>query len=206
MSDTATYGRTIDFAGNGGAECPPVDIYTWRITKASDPEEKEGFNEHEVDIQTVLDVTLEGYDYDPDEDERDWNGFDTKLFLVLGRKYPRKDKSGNLLEDRDGYIVMSDPSPVWKSTHANARHAKVVRAIFPEFPWDDKDAMKHQHLDLDAFEGRRFRAQAAPNDKGYCRLDNFSPAARQRKQKPAPPPPPVDVDDDDSDLYDKEEA
>src|SRR5690606_4984081 len=130
-----------------------------------------------------------------DDEDFDWNGHTVKHFLVLGRRYPVKDKvTGERMKNADGVPLLTDPSPVWKSDHPNAKHRKVVEAIFPEWDWS-KEGLKTRKIVLDDFIGRRFRATLAPNEKGYARLSNFTKAGRQRGSRPsAPTPPPVAED------------
>lgn len=194
------YGRTLDFVGTG-AECPPEDIYTFEVIDISDPEEKSGYNDGEVDIQCYATCKLQNYPYDPeDEEDYDWNGTEVRQYLTLARRYRDKETE-----------ELKKPSPVWKSERSNAR--PFVEAIFPEWDWT-KEGLKNRAIVLDDFIGRRFRATCKANDKGYPRLSGFAKAGRQPKKPPVQTAPqkqlqralePDDASVDDSDLLSDED-
>jgi hypothetical protein len=184
------YGRDLNWQSEPvEAECPPEDIYQFAITSVSDPEEKPGFNQGDVDIQVYAEAELYGYPYDPnDEDDYDWNGTTCRVYTVLGRKYAKKPE-----------VI----SPVWKSERSNAR--PFLEAIFPEWDWVSKGGLANQPIDLDAWEGKRFRAVVKPNDKGWPRLSGFMVAKASGKKKKATAPPLVEDVDDDELFADEEE-
>lgn len=164
------YGRVLDYQGSG-AECPPEDIYTFEVIDITDPEEKPGYNEGEIDIQCHATCKLQNYPYDPDdEDDYDWNGTEVRHYLTLARRY--RDKNTDELKP---------PSPVWKSERSSSR--PFVEALFPEWDWS-KEGLKTRALVLDDFIGRRFRATCKPNDKGYARLSGFAKAGKGARRPP----------------------
>lgn len=187
----SNYGRVLDFdSGSDEILCPPESVYTFVVEEVTDPFEKPGFNDGDIDIQVNYTVRLQGYKYDPeDEDDYDWNGLKSTVFMVVGRIYKGKDT----------------PSAVWKSTHAKAKSTPFFKATIPELPWADEAAMKTEPLDIAKPIGRKFRALVTPNKKGYPSLSNFMPVA-SKPARPArtvaPPPPPVVEDDELDELED----
>ena len=193
MTDTSTYGRTLDFQGSA-AECPPEDIYTFLISDVDNPVERAGFNDGDTDIQVTVHCLLEGYEYDEDDpDDFDWNGTLVKTFVKIGAIYAKERERAEKADEAPR------PSPVWKSERSSAY--PFMQAVFPE--WDfSKEGLRSRALPIDDMIGRRFRASLAPNKKGYASLSNYIKA----KAKTARPKlvKPVIEDDEDDDLLNAE--
>ncbi len=82
------------------AECPPEDIYTLKLIAIGELEEKQSTpfkagEPDDINTQSKFTFQIVDFDYDPDEDERDWNGLEVFAYPVFFR---RKFDGGEDLE------------------------------------------------------------------------------------------------------------
>lgn len=80
--------------GNSDIECPPEDTYTVKFVQHSDIQQMENsFKPGQMKNVIYLSFVIVDREYDPEFDERDWNGFEIReLFTVSlserARLYP----------------------------------------------------------------------------------------------------------------------
>lgn len=153
------------------ADCPPEDIYTLELVTFGEFQEKPAFNDPTTtNIQSRVEFKIVDFDYDPDMDDRDWNGARVADFYV----FFRRDAEGNEKE-------------TWKSPKSNAN--KLLMALLGKEPEEGQD------IDLPSLAGRRIKANVAPKESGWPKIS--SPVkTRQKKAKKASGPNPFDDDED----------
>lgn len=154
-------------AEQSNPECPPEDIYTLELKEIGELEERQStaFNANDPDdinTQSKFTFQIVDYDFDPDEDDRDWNGFEVFEYPVFYRR-----KVGQPVEKNGA---------VFKSERANAY--KLLTAL-------GFDIDSGENIDLGAAIGRRIKSTLKPKKSGWPKIE--SPAkARQRRRKAAP--------------------
>lgn len=96
---------TLTNYGDQPPECPPLDSYVLRLVNASDVEMRPAYGadrndpncRKEPNIQLTWKIAE--FVYDPDEDERDWNGFEVKQWYTISRNLNNeKSKLGQTLK------------------------------------------------------------------------------------------------------------
>lgn len=138
------------------AECPPADIYTLELVEFGEFQERPAFNDPETtNIQSRVEFKIVDFDYDPDEDDRDWNGAKVADFYVFWKR------------DANG-----DEKDTWRSPRSKAN--ELLRALLGHELEDGED------IDLDGMIGRRIKANVEPKESGWPKI-NKPVKARQRK-------------------------
>lgn len=161
------------------AECPPEDIYTLELTEIGDLEEKQStpFKAGEPDdlnTQSRFTFQIVEFDYDPDEDDRDWNGLEVFAYPVFYRR-----KVGEPVEKN---------SAVFKSERANAY--KLLTAL-------GFDIDGGENIELNQAIGTRIKATLQPKASGWPKIVGPTKARQRRKKaRPAPVAPEDDTFDD----------
>lgn len=156
----------------GDVECPPEDVYTLELVEFGDFQEKpDTFNPGWVNIQSRVEFKVVDFDYDPDEDDRDWNGAKVADFYV----FFKRDAEGNEKE-------------TWKSERANSN--KLLTALL------GRELEEGEDIDLPELVGRRIKANVAPKESGWPKISNPI-KARQRKATTKKPTGPNPYEDDD---------
>lgn len=118
------------------------------------------------------------FDYDPDEDSRDWNGLVIYDYPVFFR--------------RDVGKPVEENHPTFKSERSTAY--KYLTAL-------GFDVDGGEDIDIQSAYGRRIAANLKAKDSGWPKIEN--PARmRKRKAKAAPKPAP---EDDDEEFWDGDE-
>ena len=158
-------------------ECPPQDVYTLELVSMSDLEEKQsrGFRETDPDVintQSKFAFKIVDFDYDPDVDERDWNGFEVFSYPVFYRREVGQSPDENKF--------------VYKSERANSY--KLLTALGFDIEGGDD-------LNLDTAIGRRIKATIIPKASGWPKID--SPTKTRQRKAAAKPAGKNPYDDDD---------
>lgn len=160
-------------------ECPPIDQYILELKSFTGFATRSGYRNQQPDdtiVESYSDFYFQivDYDYDDEEDDRDWNGSEVKPRLVFFRE---DTKSGN-------------QSETWKDERSNAN--SILVALLGHKPEEGED------FDLDDFVGKRIRATVEPNKKGWPTIKQGSAVPfRQKKKKAAPVVEADDVDEAD---------
>lgn len=162
------------------AECPPEDIYTLKLTAIGDLEEKQSTpfrpgEPDDINTQSRFTFQIVDFDYDPDEDERDWNGLEVFAYPVFFRRKFGEDADKN--------------KAVFKSERANSY--KLLTAL--GFDVDSGD-----NIPLDEAIGQRIKATLQPKQSGWPKIVGPT-KTRQRRRKTEPQPEPAD------DTFDEDE-
>lgn len=156
---------------------PPEDVYVWEFSDYEDLGARPAYQDDtKLSYQILARFQIVNFDYDPDEDEEDWNGYELREYL----SYAKANADG------------SNYKEIWNAPRAKARpffHALAGREIEDGEP-----------LDLDELIGKRMKASAKMKENGYPTI--VGPVAlrggkrKAAKAKPAPEP------DDDEEAFD----
>ena len=143
------------------AECPPEDVYTLELVTIGEFEEKPAykFNPDDPDVvntQSRFTFKIVDFDYDPDMDDRDWNGAEVSDFFVFFKHYVESGKD----------------TETWKNEKANSN--KLIKALV------GRDLEDGEDIDLPGLVGRRIKATVAPKSSGWPKISNPM-KTRQRK-------------------------
>lgn len=145
--------------------CPPYGIYTLEITKVNPMVEKPAlkFKEDDADAtntQNSIEFTIRDFDYDPEQDERDWNGFSFLDFFTWAREYHDSGRK----------------TQVWRAE--NSKAYPLVAAILGRAP------QKGDSITIDeSLVGTRIQATIDKTKKGYPTVKN--PAPVRKRSRPA---------------------
>lgn len=143
------------------AECPPKDIYTLELVEFGEFQEKSAFNDPSItNIQSRVAFKIVDFDYDPDMDERDWNGLTVADFYVFWKR------------DADGR-----ERETWKSDRAKSN--ELLRALL------GRDLEEGEEVDLEGMIGRRIKAQVEPKESGWPKITSHVKARQRKSAKPA---------------------
>lgn len=156
---------------------PTPDVYTWEFVDYEDLGARPAYQDDtKLSYQMLARFQIVNYDYDPDEDEEDWNGYELREYL----SYAKANADG------------SNYKEMWNAPRAKARpffHALAGREIEDGEP-----------LDLDELLHRRFRGTLKIKDNGYPTIEGAvamrGGKRKAAKAKPAPEP------DDDEEAFD----
>lgn len=165
--------RTLNYTAptSAEAECPPEDIYTLELVEFGEFQEKPAFNDPDTtNIQSRVEFQVVDFDYDPDMDDRDWNGVRVADFYV----FFKRASDGT---ERD----------TWKSPKAKSN--ELLRALL------GRDLEDGEDIDIAALVGRRVKANVAPKESGWPKITN-PVKVRQRKAAAKPTTPNPFSDDD----------
>lgn len=155
---------------SGEAECPPEDIYTLELVEFGEFHEKpDNFNEGWVNTQTRVTFKIVDFDFDPDVDDRDWNGVQVADYWV----FFKRDPDGN---ERD----------TWKSPKAKSN--ELLRALL------GRDLEDGEDIALEGMVGRRIKANVTPKASGWPKISNPVKARQRKAAKPTGPNPFADED------------
>ncbi len=155
-------------AVDSSVECPPTDQYILELKSFTGFSTRPGYRNQQPDDtiqETYSDFYFQivDYDHDPDEDDRDWNGFEVKPRLVFFREDTKNDKR----------------SETWKDERSNAN--SILVALLGHKPEEGEP------IELEDFVGKRIRATVEPNAKGWPAVKQGSAVSfRQKKRKAAP--------------------
>lgn len=152
--------NTLTFTptASGDVECPPHDTYVLELANIGAFHDKPSFENPEIiQVQSKWDFTIVDFDYDPDVDDRDWNGVTVSDYLVFFRKHP------------DGTTKES-----WKSDRSNA--FKMISAFLGRPPEDGED------IDIEDFRGKRIKATVAPKASGWPKISAPMPHKAKRRK------------------------
>lgn len=149
-------------------QCPPEDSYTWELIEIGDFEEREsnGFTANDPDVintQSRFVWKMVDYDYDPSEDEQDWNGLEVYTYVTFFRRLaseanqPEKNKS----------IFRSNRSVAYQ----------ILTAL-------GFDVEQEGDMDLSSKKGWLVKATPVPKASGWPKLEKFS-KTRQKRSKQA---------------------
>lgn len=149
------------------AECPPEDTYTWELTDIGEFEEKDsrGFRESDPDVintQSRFVWTLVDFDYDEEQDERDWNGFEARTYVTFYRRLQseREDPTKN--------------KAIFKSERSVAYQVLTALGF---------DVDSGEDIDLGTAKGTRVKASCAPKESGWPKLEKFSKTRQKRVRR-----------------------
>lgn len=154
--------NTLTFSPKPSADitCPPKDIYTLEVIEIGEFNKKPAFNDPDsINTQSRIEFTIVDFEYDPDEDDRDWNGARVAGFFVFFREYTNKQNER----------VTSD---TWKSDKSKAY--ELIAALLKR-PLEDGE-----EIDLPEFIGSRVKATVEPKDSGWPKIHRFTPAKKKR--------------------------
>ena len=157
---------------------PPEDVYVWEFTDYEDLGARPAYQDDtKSSYQILARFQIRNYDYDPDEDEEDWNGYEIREYL----SYAKANADGTNYKE------------IWNAPKAKARpflHALAGRTIEDGEP-----------LDLDELIGKRFKGTVKEKDNGYPTI--VGPIAmRGGKRKAAPKAKPDPDEDEDDEAFD----
>lgn len=168
-------------SGQAEAECPPEDVYTLELKEIGELEEKQSSafkasDPDNIDTQSRFTFQIVDFDYDPDEDERDWNGLDVFAYPVFYRRPVGQPVEKN--------------KAVFKRERANSY--KLLTAL-------GFDVDSGEDLELGEGIGRRIKATLQPKTSGWPKI--VSPTkARQRRRRAEPK-----VEEPEDDIFDEDE-
>lgn len=150
-------------------ECPPIDQYVLELKSFTGFATRGGYRNQQPDnsiVETYSDFYFDivEFEYDDEEDDRDWNGFEVKPRLVFFREDTQSGKT----------------SETWKNEKSNTY--PFIVALLGHVPDEGED------IDLEDFVGKRIRATVEPNAKGWPSIKQGSAVPfRQRKKKAVEP-------------------
>jgi hypothetical protein len=153
---------------------PTEDTYIWEFVDYEDLGERPAYQDDtKLSYQILASFRIVNYDYDPDEDEEDWNGYQVREYIA----YAKANADGTNYKE------------IWNAPKAKARpflHALAGREI------QDGEA-----LDLDELLGKRMKGTLKLKDNGYPTIVGAVALRGGKKAKAAPKPEPAaDADDD----------
>lgn len=161
---------TFTHVESASAECPPEDVYVLKLTRIGEFEERGAFQDPEtINTQARISFEIVEFDYDEDEDERDWNGVEISDFFVF-----YKNVKGKTYE-------------TWKNDRSNAY--KLLTALLGHEPEEGEE------IDLQALVGRHIKATIEQKQSGWPKITKPLPYKKRRKKAPVAPEP--DVFDED---------
>lgn len=159
----ATY-RSLTYTApdSGDVECPPKDIYTLELLEFGPFEEKGAYQDPDTtNIQSRVEFKIVDFEYDPDVDDRDWNGVKVADFYV----FFKRDANGRERE-------------TWKS--AKAKSNELLRALL------GRELEEGEDVDLASLVGRRIKANVEPKDSGWPKISGHVKARQRKVAKPKP--------------------
>lgn len=144
--------------------CPPEDSYTWELIDVGDFQEREsnGFTANDPDVintQSRLVWQMVDYDYDPEQDEQDWNGLEVHTYVTFLRRLaseadePEKNKS------------------IFRSNRSIAYQILTALGF---------DVENDSEMDLSSKKGWRVKATPTPKANGWPKLEKFSKTRQKR--------------------------
>ena len=131
-------------------DCPPKDIYILELARAGEMHDKAAFKNSPEDpdiinVQSKWDFTIVDFEFDPDVDDKDWNGVTVSDYLVFFKKMP------------DGAV-----RETWKDERSNAY--KFIMAFLGRKPEDGEE------VDPEEFVGKRIKATVEPKASGWPKI------------------------------------
>ena len=161
------------------ATFPPEDIYVLEFSDYEDLGSRPAYQDDtKLSYQILARFQIVNYDYDPDEDEEDWNGYELREYI----SYAKANADGTNFKE------------IWNAPRAKARpifHALAGRTIEDGEP-----------IDLDELVGKRFRGTVKLKENGYPTIEGAVALRGGKKTKAAPKPKPDPDDDGAFDLDD----
>lgn len=156
-------------------ECPPEDSYVLMLAEVGEFHDKPNFNDPNVsNTQTRITFEVADFDYDPDEDDRDWNGARVSDFFVF---FKTRTTDNTRWE-------------TWKNESSNAY--ALVKALLGHTPEDG------EAVDLQSLVGTKIKATVTPKQSGWPKITKPLPYKKRRK-KAQPEPDPIEDDTFDED-------
>lgn len=166
-------------ASTAEAVCPPEDVYVLEFTDYEDLGERAAYQDDtKLSYQILARFQIVNYDYDPDEDERDWNGYELREYL----SYAKANADGTNYKE------------IWNAPRAKARPFFYALA--------GREIQDGEALDLDELVGKRFKGTIKAKDNGYPTVVGAVALRGGKKAKPAPKAAAADDDDGAFDLDD----
>lgn len=170
-----TQNQTLTFQpleSAGEVECPPEDVYMLELVEFGDFHEKTAWKNNPDDpdiLNTQSRVTFQivDWEYDPDVDDRDWNGAQVSDFFVFFKQYPDGNK-------RD----------TWRNERSNAF---ALLSALVGHPLE-----KGEDINLGELVGRRIKATVVPKQSGWPKITKPLAVKKRKAKKPVE----VEEDDD----------
>lgn len=156
--------------------CPPEDSYTWELVEIGEFEEREsnGFTANDPDVintQSRFKWRMVDFDYDPDQDDQDWNGLEVFTYVTFYRRLVSEANE----PERNKQIFKSPRS--------------VAHQILTALGFDVES---EESMDLSTKIGTRIKATPIPKANGWPKLEKFSKTRQKRRVVTE------DVEEDDS--------
>lgn len=166
-------------SSNEEAQCPTPDTYTWELAEIGEFEERDsdGFTANDPDVintQSRFTWKLVDFDYDPDQDEEDWNGLEAYTYVSFYRRLQSEREK----PEKNKAIFKSNRSVAYE----------ILTALgFDVEAGDD--------MDLSSKLGWRVKAYCEPKQSGWPKLSKFSKTRQKRARQVA-----VEYDDEPEDA------
>jgi hypothetical protein len=141
----------------GDFECPPKDTYILELIEIGEFEDKPAYGSETV-INTQTRMSFRVVEYDPYEDEQDWNGTEVRDYYVFWKYDKTKDKKFD----------------TW--CHEKSKTYPMLTALLGHEPEAGED------IDLSSLLGKRVKATVEPKESGYPKISNPI-KYRQRRAK-----------------------
>lgn len=144
----------------GDFECPPKDTYILELIEIGEFEDKPAYGSETV-INTQTRMSFRVVEYDPYEDEQDWNGTEVRDYYVFWKYDKTKDKKFD----------------TW--CHEKSKTYPMLTALLGHEPEAGED------IDLSSLLGKRVKATVEPKESGYPKISNPIKYRQRRGAKAA---------------------